>query len=164
VQEDAMAEGTPDVTLGTLHGDLTTGFADLRSDMSAGFVDLKIEMRAGFADLKGEMRAGFADLKRTLVVGFSRLPTRESSEEMVRLLREGNRLEEGRFTQLDLRIREQHLETQQVLHALVQGQRLLIEGQQGLSTEIKGLSASIKALITRIDALIRGRNNGEPSS
>ena len=123
-----MAEGTPDVTLGTLHGDLT--------------------------DLRGEMRAGFADLKTTLVVGFSRLPTRESSEEMVRLLRAGNRLNEERFTQLDLRIREQHLETQQVLHALVEGQRLLIEGQQGMS-------AAIKALIA---ALMRGRNNGEPTA
>ena len=42
------------------------------------------------------------------------------------------------FTQLDLRIREQHSETQQVLHAL--------------------------ALIARIDALIRGRSNGEPAA
>lgn len=39
---------------------------------------------------------------------------------------------------LDLRIREQHFETQQVLHAL--------------------------ALIARIDALIRGRSNGEPAA
>jgi hypothetical protein len=120
-----MAEGTPDVTLGTLHDDLTMGFADLRS----------------------EMRAGFADLKTTLVVGFSRLPTRESSEEMVRLLREGNRLEEERFTQLDLRIREQHLETQQSLHALIEGQQ--------------SMSAAVKALIA---ALMRGRNNGEPTT
>jgi hypothetical protein len=132
-----MAEGTPDVTLGTLHGDLT---------------DLQGEMRTGFVDLKGEMRAGFADLKTTLVVGFSRLPTRESSEEMVRLLRAGNRLNEERFTHLDVRIREQHLETQQALHALVDGQRLLIEGQQSMS-------AAIKALVA---ALMRGRNNGEP--
>ena len=131
-----MAEGTSDVTLGTLHGDLTTGFADLRSDMSAGF-----------ADLKGEMRAGFADLKTTLVVGFSRLPTRESSEEMVRLLREGHRLQDERFAHLDIRIREQHLETQQVLHALVEGQQ--------------GMSAAIKALIA---ALMRDRNNGEPTT
>ncbi len=142
VDEDAMAEGNPDVTLETLHVDLT----------------------AGFADLKGEMRAGFADLKTTLVTGFSNLPSRESSEEMVRLLREGNRLNEERFTQLDLRIREQHLETQQVLHTLVEGQRLLVDGQQSLSTEVKGLSAMIKALIARIDALIRGRNNGEPTA
>lgn len=119
MREDAIADDTPGVTLETLHGD--------------------------FADLKGEMRAGFADLKTTLVVGFSKLPTRESSEEMVRLLREGSRLGEERFTQLDHRIREQHLETQQSLHALIEGQQ--------------SMSAAIKALIA---ALMRGRNNGEP--
>ncbi|PYO57455.1 MAG: hypothetical protein DMD83_09115 [Candidatus Rokuibacteriota bacterium] len=118
------------MTLGTLHEDLTAGFA--------------------------EMRSGFADLKVTLVTGFRSLPSRESSEEMVRLLREGNRLHEERFTQLDLRIREQHLETQQILHAVVEGQRQLIEGQ-------RGLSADIKALIARLDALIRGRGDGEPT-
>ena len=155
-----MVEGNPHVTLDTLHGDL----ADLKGEMRAGFTDLKGEMRAGFADLKGEMRAGFADLKSTLVTGFSNLPSRESSEEMVRLLRERNRLNEERFTHLDVRIREQHLETQQVLHALVDGQRLLVAGQQSLSTEVTGLSAMIKALIARIDALIRGRNNGEPTA
>jgi len=126
-----MAERHPsDVTLGTLHEDLTAGFA--------------------------EMRSGFADLKVTLVTGFRSLPSRESSEEMVRLLREGNRLHEERFTQLDLRIREQHLETQQILHAVVEGQRQLIEGQ-------RSLSADIKALIARLDALIRGRGDGEPT-
>lgn len=125
-----MTERSPDdVTLHTLHEDLTAGFA--------------------------EMRSGFADLKATLITGFRGLPSRESSEEMVRLLREGNRLSEARLTQLDLRIREQHFETQQVLHALVEGQRLLIDGQ-------RSLSADIKALIVRIDALIRGRGNGEP--
>jgi hypothetical protein len=145
-----MAERNPDVTLETLHGDL--------------------------ADLKGETRAGFADLKTTLVTGFSSLSTRESGEEMVRLLRESNRLQEERFTRLDLHIREQHLETQQVLHALVEGQRLLVEGQRGLIEGQRllvegqrgliesqhGLSADIKALIRRIDALIRGRDNGDP--
>ena len=136
-----MTERSPDdVTLNTLHEDLTAGFA---------------EMRAGFTDLKGEIRSGFADLKTTLIVGFRSLPTRESSEEMIRILREGNRLNEGRFAQLDLRIREQHFETQQALHALVEGQRLLLEGQ-------RSLSADIKALIARIDALIRRRDNGEP--
>src|SRR6202795_3658827 len=100
-----MTERNPDdVTLHTLHEDLTAGFA--------------------------EMRSGFTDLKATLIVGFRGLPTRESSEEMVRLLREGNRLNEERFTQLDLRIREQHFATQQVLHALVDGQRILIDGQR----------------------------------
>jgi hypothetical protein len=123
----------PDVTLETLHEDLTAGFA---------------EMRATSQDLKGEVRAGFVDLKATLIAGFRSLPSRESSEEMVRLLREGNRLHEERFTQLDLRIREQHLETQQVLHALVEGQR--------------SLSADIKALIARLDALIGRGNGGAP--
>ena len=105
--------------------------------------------------LHEDLTAGFADLKTTLIVGFRSLPTRESSEEMIRILREGNRLNEGRFAQLDLRIREQHFETQQALHALVEGQRLLLEGQ-------RSLSADIKALIARIDALIRRRDNGEP--
>lgn len=134
-----MTERHPDdVTLHTLHGDLTS----VRGDLTA----LHEDLTAGFA----EMRSGFADLKTTLIAGFRSLPTRESSEEMVRLLREGNRLNESRFTQLDLRIREQHFETQQVLHALVEGQR--------------SLSADIKALIARIDALIRGRDNGEPAA
>jgi len=140
-----MAERHPsDVTLSTLHEDLTAGFA--------------------------EMRSGFADLKVTLVTGFRSLPSRESSEEMVRLLREGNRLHEERFTQLDLRIREQHLETQQILHAVVEGQRQLIEGQRHLIEGLRqlfegqrGLSADIKALIARLDALIRGRGDGEPT-
>ena len=155
-----MTERNPDaVTLNTLHDDLQSGF--------------------------GEMRAGFADLKATLVTGFRSLPSRESSEEMVRLLRESNRLQEERFTRLDLRTREQHLETQQVLHALVEGQRLLIEGQRGLvegqralvesqralndqvrtlSAEIRDLSSDIKGLIARIDALIKGRGNGGPTA
>ena len=138
-----MAERSPGVvTLDTLHDDLARGFA--------------------------EMRAGFADLKVTLVSGFRSLPTRETSEEMVRLLREGNRLQEERFAQLDLRSREQHLETQQVLHAVVEGQRLLVEGQRAMSTDVravsadvKAMSADIRALIARIDALIRGRGNGD---
>jgi hypothetical protein len=81
-----------DATLDTLHDDLTAGFADLKGEMRTGFADLKAEMRSGFTDLKGEMQSGFADLKTTLVAGFRSLPSRESSEEMVRLLREANRL------------------------------------------------------------------------
>jgi hypothetical protein len=163
-----MPDGTPEVTLVTVHDDLIVGFGDLKGEVRAGFADLKDEMRTGFADLKDEMRTGFADLKGTLVAGFRSLPSRESSEEMVRLLRESNRLNEERFTQLDVKIREQHLETQQVLHALVEGQRalvdgqhLLVDGQRTLSAEVRGMAADIKALIARIDALIRGRNNGE---
>jgi hypothetical protein len=155
-----MAERDPQgVTLSTLHEDLTTGFA---------------EMRTGLEDLKGEMRSGFADVKTTLIAGFRNLSSRESSEEMVRLLREGNRLQEGRFTQFDLRSREQHLEVQQILHATVEGQRLLVEGQrslvegqrslvEGQRSLVEGqrsLSADIKALIARLDALIRGRGDG----
>jgi len=65
-----MAEtGHHEVTLTTLHQDLTAGFGGMR------------EMRV-------EMRAGLADLKVTLIAGFAGLPSRESSEEMVRLLRE----------------------------------------------------------------------------
>jgi len=147
-----------DVTLNTLHEDLKTLHQE---------------------------RTGFADLKATLIAGFRGLPSRESSEEMVRLLRENNRLQEERFTQLDVRIREQHLELQQVLHALVEGQRLLIEGQRGLiegqrglaegqraladeirtlAGEIRGLSVDIKALIARLDALIKGRGDGGSAS
>ena len=167
-----MTERQPDdVTLYTLHDDLTVGFADL-----------KAEMRSGFAELKGEMRSGFADLKTTMIAGFRSLPTRESSEEIVRLLREGNRLNEGRFTQLDARLRDQHLETQGVLHAVGEGlrqlvaaadrserqarrrHRQLIESQQLLLDGQRSLSVDIKALVARIDSLIRGRGNGEPGA
>ncbi len=95
---------------------------------------------------------------------------------MVRLLRESNRLQEERFTQLDVRSREQHLATQHVLHSLVEShhrltethERLadshqrLTEEQRLLAAEQRGLSRDIKALIARLDAIIRGRNNGEP--
>jgi len=77
-----MADDKPeDVTLTTLHQD--------------------------FADLKGEIRTGFGDMKATMIAGFRSMPTREQSDEMIRLLREGNRLNEERFAQLDARIREQ---------------------------------------------------------
>ena len=110
----------------------------------------------------GEMRAGFADLTATLVAGFASLPSRESGEEMVRLLREGNRLQEARFAQLDVRIREQHLETQQVLHALVESHRILTSELRNLTSVVQVMSGDIKALIARIDALIRGRGDGSP--
>src|SRR5438093_13390799 len=113
-----MTEGNRAATLDTLHDDLT----------------------AGFADLKGEMRSGLGDLKATLVAGFRSLPQRESSEEMVRPLREGNRLQDERFTRLDLRIREQHLESQQILHAIVEAERLLAERQRTPSTDRKARS------------------------
>jgi paraquat-inducible protein B len=175
----------PDVTLNTLHEDLTAGF--------------------------GEMRAGFADLKTTLIAGFRSLPSRESSEEMVRLLREANRLQEERLAKLDVRIREQHIEQQQASHALIDGQRLLVESQRQLVESQqqvvesqrqlvesqqqvvesqqrlaesqqqliesqrqlvesqrqlvenqRSLSADLRALIARIDALVRRRGDGGP--
>jgi hypothetical protein len=65
-----MAKAKPkSVTLNTVHEDL----------------------KKGFADLKGELRAGFGGLKVTLISGFQGLPSRESSEEMIRLLRENNK-------------------------------------------------------------------------
>ena len=141
-----MTERNPDdVTLLTLHEDLTAGFA--------------------------EMRAGFTDVKATLIAGFRGLPTRESYEEMVRLLRERNR-------QLDLHVREPHHESQPMLHALVQSRRRLAEGQRRLTEgrcqlseaqrllvdDQRSLSRDIKALIARIDALIKRRDNGEPAA
>jgi ABC-type cobalamin/Fe3+-siderophores transport system ATPase subunit len=137
--------GRPEVTLSTLHRDLTA----LHEDLTAGF---------------GEMQTAFADLKTTLVAGFRSLPSRESADEMVRLLRESNRLQEERFTQLDIRIREQHLEVLQILHAVVEGQRQLVEGQRQLVEGQRSLSADIRALIARIDALIKGRRDGDSTA
>jgi hypothetical protein len=62
-----------------------------------------------------------------------------------------------RFAQLDLRIREQHIENQQILRALMEGQRLLVESQRAMHEDIR-------ALIARLDALIKGRGDGEPSA
>jgi hypothetical protein len=177
-EEGFSMSGEPEeVTLRTVHEDLTAGFADLKQEVRGGFADLKETVTTGFADLKGELRAGFADLKVTMVAGFRNLFTREQGDEMIRLLRESNRLQEERFTQLDARTREQHLEVMQVLHALAEGQRALLEGQRALlegqralldgqramSEEIRSLSADIKALIARLDALIKGRGDGSPS-
>jgi len=140
-----MADDKPeDVTLTTLHQD--------------------------FADLKGEIRTGFGDMKATMIAGFRSMPSREQSDEMIRLLREMNRHQDERFAQLDARIREQHLETQHVLRALAESQRALLQGvgpiQEGVRALIEGVRAlqeDMRALIARIDALIKGRGNGSPS-
>jgi hypothetical protein len=131
-----MAAGDPEVTLRTLHGNLTTGFADVKG--------------------------AIADLEATMITGFAGLPPREHGEEMLRILRDGNRRNDERFTHLDVRIREQHLETQQALHALIEGQRLLLEGQRTLatSTDVKELTAEVRRFI---DGFLRGRGNGEPA-
>jgi hypothetical protein len=166
-----MAEPSrQDVTLATLHEDLTAGVAETRGmrvemggmraemgGMRAEMGEMRTEMRAGFADLKTTMTEGFRDLKATMIQGFAGLPTRESSEEMVRLLRENNRLQETRFTQLDVALRAQHLETQQTLHALAEGQRTLVDEHRLLSGEVRNL-------VARIDALIRGRGDGSPAA
>ena len=117
--------------------------------------------------LHEDLKDGFADLKTTLLTGFRSLPTRESSEEMIRLLREGNRLQEGRLTQLDLRLREQHLELQQALRTMADGVRALVDGQRALHEDIRALidgqralHEDLRALIARLDALIKGRGDG----
>ena len=58
----------------------SSGYSTLHEDLTAGFAELKDEMQSGFTDL----RSGVADLKMTLITGFRSLPSRESSEEMVR--------------------------------------------------------------------------------
>jgi outer membrane murein-binding lipoprotein Lpp len=173
-----MLEGNP-VTLDTLHGDLADLNGEvgnlrgevgaLRGDVGALRGDVGA-LSSEVGELRGEIRAGFADLKTTMITGFAGMPTRESSEEMVRLLREGNRLQEVRLAHLDVALRDQHAETRQVLHAIAESHQLFAEEQRqlssevrGVSTDIRGLSADIKALIVRIDALIRGRNDGEPA-
>jgi hypothetical protein len=104
-----MANASPeDVTLNTLHEDLKGGFTDVKS---------------AIADLKGEVRTGFTDLKATMVAGFRSMPTREDSQEMIRLLRERIRILTSRPPELgalDARIREQGLELQQALDALAE--------------------------------------------
>src|SRR3990172_8199199 len=109
-----MADDKPeDVTLTTLHQD--------------------------FADLKGEIRTGFGDMKATMIAGFRSMPSREQSDEMIRLLREMNRHQDERFAQLDARIREQHLENQHVLRAIAESQRALLDGQRGLQEGVRAL-------------------------
>jgi hypothetical protein len=169
-----MTPDEPEVTLNTLHGDLgglheqmggmrtemgglRTEMGGLRSEMGG----LRTEM-GGLRSEMGGLRSEMRELKVAVVTGFASLPTRESSEEMIRLLRENNRLQEQRFSQLDLRLREQHLETQQVLHALVEGQRSLLESHRVVHESLLGLTAEIRALVARLDAMIRGRRNGEP--
>jgi hypothetical protein len=108
----------------------------------------------------------------------------ELPSEVLRTLRENNRLSEARFAQLDVTLREQAIETHTILRAvadgqrqivdsqrdlaesqrlLVEGQHQLVEGQHQLVEERRQLSADMRALIARIDALIRGRGNGPPT-
>ena len=120
----------PEVTLHTLHQDL-------------GEVKALLTTRLPAPDWPGE-------ILRTLH------ENTQLSRESTRLLRENNRLTEERFTQLDVILREQAIETHTVLRAVAEGQRQLTEGQ-------RQLSADVRALIARIDALIRGRGDGAPA-
>lgn len=84
--QTVMSSTNPDeVTLQTLHEDVTAGFAGLRGEITSEFAGLRSEL----ADIK----SGIADLQVTLVVGFQSLPGRESAEETIRLLRESTRLQ-----------------------------------------------------------------------
>ena len=93
------------------------------------------------SELKGDVR----DVKGLLVAGLQAFPP-EWPREVVRLLREGNRLNEERSARLDVTIREQAMETHTILRDLADGQRQMVD--------------DLRALVTRIDALIRGRGNG----
>ena len=94
------------------------------------------------------------ELKALIATGLRAFPP-EWPGEVVRLLRETNRLNEERFARLDATIREQTLETHGILRALAESQRQVVESQRQMSEDIR-------ALIARIDALIRGREDGSP--
>jgi len=115
-------------------------------------------------------------VKVLLTTGLRAFP-QDWSGDVLRTLRENNRLSEARFAQLDVALREQAIETHTILRAvadgqrqivdsqrdLVESQRRLVEGQHQLVEEQRQLSADMRALIARIDALIRGRGNGAPT-
>jgi len=115
-------------------------------------------------------------VKVLLTTGLSAFP-KDWPGDVLRTLRENNRLSEARCAQLDVTLREQAIETHTILRAVADGQRqivdsqrdlaesqrLLVEGQHQLVEEQRQLSADMRALIARIDALIRGRGNGAPS-
>jgi hypothetical protein len=126
----------PEITLGTLHGDL----GRLSSDLG----------RLG--ETVGEVKTDVRELKLMVATGFRAFPPDWPSE-MLRLLRENNRLTDARFAQLDATLREQAVETHTALRALATGQGELATGQRELVTELR-------ALVARIDALIRGRRDG----
>ena len=129
--------GRPEVTLHTLHQDL----GEVRSDLR----EVKTDMREVKALLTTRLPAPDwpGEMLRTL------RENTQFSRENTQLLRESNRLSEERFTQLDVTLREQAIETHTILRAVAEGQRQL--------------STDVRALIARIDALIRGRGDGAPA-
>jgi hypothetical protein len=102
------------------------------------------------------------ELKGLLASGLRAFPSQWPGE-VLRLLREGNRLNEERFAQLDVAWREQAVETQTTLRAITETLRAITESQRLLVDGQRQLSEDIRALIARIDALIRGRDDGAPS-
>ena len=109
------------------------------------------------------------DLTALIASGLRTFPP-EWPGEVIRLLRETNRLNEERFSQLDIALREQSLETHTILRALAEGQRQfleaqrqVVEAQHHLVEGQRQLSHDIRALIARIDALIKGREDGGSS-
>ena len=108
-------------------------------------------------------------VKVLLTTGLSAFP-KDWPGDVLRTLRENNRLSEARCAQLDVTLREQAIETHTILRAVADGQRQIVDSQRDLAEsqrllveEQRQLSADMRALIARIDALIRGRGNGAPS-
>src|SRR5439155_190170 len=111
------------------------------------------------------------------------ISSRASSEEMIRLLRENNRIQEARLVQVDTHviqvdtrvmhadarvaqlnaeIREQHLQTERILTGLAESQQALTTEMQEVKAHLRGTSTELRALIRLIESIIRGRNNGDP--
>ena len=108
------------------------------------------------------------ELKALIATGLKTFPP-EWPGEVLRLLREMNRLSEERFARLDATIREQTLETHGILRALAESQRQIVESQRQLVEEVRQvwvvqrqLSEDMRAIIARIDALIKSREGGSP--
>src|SRR5713226_9107308 len=108
-------------------------------------------------------------VKLLLTTGLRAFP-QNWPREVLRTLRENDRLSEAPFAQLDVTLREQAIETHTILRAVADGQRQIVDSQRDLAErqrllveEQRQLSADMRALIARIDALIRGRGNGAPT-
>ena len=80
-----------------------------------------------------------------MIAGLAGLPTRESAEEMVRLLRKRNR-------QLEVHIRDEHPATEAIRHALAEGKRRLAEALRQLEAQ------------RRLNENFRRRDNDDPAA
>ena len=126
-------DGRSEVTLHTLHQDLGEVKSDLR-EVKSDLREVKVLVATGLRAFRPDWPA-----------------------EMLRVLRENNRLGEERFARLDATLREQAIETHTALRAVAEGQRQLVENQRQASVDTR-------ALIARIDALIRWRGDGSGSA